>query len=76
MEKIYEILAGLHPEFDFKESENYVEDGFLDSFDVVTLVTELEDAFGILIDALDILPENFRSAESIAEIVKKSGGQL
>lgn len=73
-EKILSILSDLRPEFDFSESENYIEDGYLDSFDVVTLVSELEEKFGILIDALDILPENFANAAAIAALVKKSGG--
>lgn len=73
-EKILGILSELRPEFNFSESENYIEDGYLDSFDVVTLVSELEEKFDILIDALDILPENFANAEAIAVLVKKSGG--
>ncbi len=76
MEKIYELLNQLRPEFNFRESTDFIEDGYLDSFDVVSLVTELEDAFDCLIDALDIVPENFVSIESIASIVKKNGGNL
>lgn len=76
MERIYEILDQLRPEFDFKESKDFIEDGYLDSFDVVSLVTELEDRFDCIIDALDILPENFNSVENIANIVKKNGGVI
>ncbi len=76
MEKIYEILAQLRPEFDFKRSKDFIDDGLLDSFDIVSLVTELEDASGCLIDALDILPENFDSVEHILAVVKKNGGTL
>lgn len=76
MEKIYEILSSLRPEFDFHTSSNFIEDGMLDSFDVISVVTELEDKFDVLIDALDILPENFASAEAIAEIVRKNGGTV
>ena len=76
MEKIYEILNGLRPEFDFHESSDYIADGMLDSFDIISLVTEIEDAYGVLIDALDILPENFSSAESIAKIIVKNGGTV
>ena len=76
MNKIYEILNQLRPEFDFKESKDYIEDGLLDSFDIVSLVSELEDNFDCLIDALDIIPENFYNVESIANVVKKNGGKL
>ena len=76
MEKIYSILSSLRPELDFRNSKNFIEEGLLDSFDVVSLVSGLEEQYNILIDALDILPENFGSAEAIAEIVKKNGGTL
>lgn len=48
----------------------------LDSFDIVALISELEESYQILIDALDILPENFCSVEAIAGVVKKNGGAL
>ena len=76
MDKIYKILSQLRPEFDFQASTSYIEDGLLDSFDMVSLVSELEENFNILIDALDILPENFSSAEAIAQVVRKNGGEL
>ncbi len=76
MEKIYDILQQLRPEFDFHTSENFIADGLLDSFDTVSLISELEDAFGILVDALDIVPENFESVETIIAMVKKNGGNV
>jgi acyl carrier protein len=71
-EKIIAILNGLHPEFNFSESVDFIEDGMLDSFDIVSLVSELEENFNIAIDGEDILPENFASIESIKELVSKS----
>ena len=76
MDKIYEILNDLRPEFDFRESKNFIEDGLLDSFDIVTLVSELEEKFDIMIDALDIVPEKFESVDAIAELIKKNGGNI
>ena len=70
--KIYDILAELHPEFDYKTSNDFISDGMLDSFDVVNLVTELEDAFSISIDGEDILPENFSSIDAIKILVERS----
>jgi hypothetical protein len=64
-EKIIKILTELRPEFDFTdESFNFIEEGMLDSFD-----TE----FNIVIDGVDILPENFCSVDSIKSLLKKSG---
>lgn len=71
-EKIFSILKDLRPEFDFEESDNYVEDGYLDSFDIVTLVSELETAFDVVIDGLDVLPENFETVQDISNLVNKS----
>ncbi len=76
MEKIMEILKGIRPEFDFSTSEDFIEDGYLDSFDLVTLVSELDDTFGISIDGLDIVPENFMTVETIASVVKNNGGSV
>ncbi len=76
MDAIYEILEELRPEFDFHASKDFIADGMLDSFDVVSLVTELEGRCNILIDALDIVPENFVNAERIAALIVKNGGTL
>ena len=76
MEIIRNILEELHPEYHYTESENFIEDGFLDSFDMVTLIAELEERFHVTIDALDIVPENFISVETIAKMVQKNGGTI
>ncbi|MBQ3377138.1 MAG: acyl carrier protein [Synergistaceae bacterium] len=72
MEEILKILEEIRPEFDFKASSNFIEDGLLDSFDIVTLVNILEEKYQIKIDGLDIIPENFSSAESIFNLVNKN----
>jgi acyl carrier protein len=76
MERIYMILTDLRSEFDFHSSKDFIADGMLDSFDIISLVTELEENFEILIDALDIVPENFCSVEAIANVVSKNGGTV
>ncbi|MBQ9610443.1 MAG: acyl carrier protein [Lachnospiraceae bacterium] len=70
-EKLYAILSELRPEFNFRESSNYVEDGYLDSFDIVTLVSAIEKEFGIVVNGLDILPENFESVKAISALINK-----
>lgn len=74
-EKVLEILANIRPEFDFTEDVNFIEEGMLDSFDVVTLVSDLDSTFGISIDGVDIVPENFSSVDSIINLLKKNGAQ-
>ena len=62
----------MRPEYDFSTSQDFTSDGMLDSFDVVTLVSELEEKFSIAIDGEDIIPENFSSVDRIANLVEKS----
>jgi len=71
--KIILILTELRPEFDFNEKLDFIKEGMLDSFDVINLVNELDTSFGISIDGLDILPENFSSVENIILLLKKNG---
>lgn len=72
-EKIVAILTELRPEFDFTEDVNFIEEGMLDSFDVVNLVDELDSEFNVVIDGIDIIPENFSSLDSIISLLKRSG---
>lgn len=74
-EKVLEILSNIRPEFDFTEEVNFIEEGMLDSFDVVTLVSDLDTTFGISIDGVDIVPENFSSVDAIINLLKKNGAQ-
>ena len=71
-DKIYEILKTIRPEFDFYGSEDFIEDGYLDSFDVVSVVDALEKAFEVIIDGVEITPENFCNVEAIETLVNKS----
>ena len=75
-EKIISILSELRPEFDFNESLNFIEEGMLDSFDIINLVTTLDSEFGISIDGMDVLPDNFSSVERIEALLKKNGVEV
>ena len=71
-EKIIEILKEIRPEFDFAESSDFIEDGYLDSFDIVTIIDELEKKFSVIIDGVEVIPENFCTVEAIEKLVNKS----
>ena len=73
-EKIFEFLNELRPEFDFSESEDFIDDGLLDSFDIISLVSMIEENQSITIDGLDIVPENFVSVDAILALIEKTGG--
>ena len=75
-EQIINILTELRPEFDFTiEGVNFIEEGMLDSFDMVNLVNDLDSTFGISIDGVDILPENFGTVDAIEQLLKKNGAK-
>lgn len=75
MDKILSILNEARPEFDFALTANFIDNGMLDSFDIITVVTDLEEAFAIRIDGIDIVPENFDSVDAIKQLVLKYGGK-
>lgn len=70
-EKVLELLKEVDEEILTFEGENLFEAGLLDSFLVIDLVAELEEAFDMEIDAKYVLEENFRTKENIMELVKK-----
>lgn len=71
-EQIIKILSELRPEFDFTQDVNFIEEGMLDSFDVVTLVDTIEDELGVAISGVDVLPENFCSVDAICQTIEKN----
>lgn len=73
MRSVIEILKEIRPEFDFERSTDFVADGMLDSFDIITLVSELDKNYGISIEGVDILPENFQNVKTIEALVSRSG---
>ena len=71
MEELMEILNNLHPGVDFETEERLVDDKILDSFDIVSLIAEINETFDIAITAKDILPENFNSAKALYALIQK-----
>lgn len=71
MEKLLEILKGIRPDIDFENEDALIDDGVLDSFDVVSIISELDDEFGVQVKISELDPENFNSVESIWEMVQK-----
>ncbi len=73
MKSVIEILKEIRPEFDFAASSDFIADGMLDSFDVVTLVSTLDKNFNISIPGTDIVPENFQNLQTIEALLRKCG---
>lgn len=71
MEALLEILRDLHPDVDFETCTGLVDGGILDSFDIVTLIAEIQEEYDVTISANEIKPENFNSAAALYELIKK-----
>ncbi len=71
MEKLYEILEELHPDVDFETEEHLIDNKILDSFDIVTIVAEIDAEYDVAIPAEELIPENFNSAKAIYALVER-----
>ena len=71
MEQLLNILNELHPDVDFEGREDLIDEGILDSLDIVTLITEINDAFDVSIPAEEIIPENFNSAAALTALLTR-----
>ncbi len=71
MDKLMEILEEARPDIDFKTADTLIDDEILDSFDIISIVSEINEEFGIKINVNDLLPENFNSASAIMELITK-----
>lgn len=70
-EQIFEILNDINEDVDYETETALVDDGVLDSFDLVSLVSELNSAFGINITVVDFVPENFNTLSAIVALVER-----
>jgi acyl carrier protein len=75
MKSVAEILKEIRPEFDFTASDDFIADGMLDSYDVITLVATLDKTYGISISGVEIVPENFKNLTAITTLLGKYGVQ-
>lgn len=76
MNNIFNILKEVQPHADFENSSDFIEEGLLDSLDVIKLTSILDRTFSISIEGEDIVPENYCSIDAIKNLVKKYEGEL
>lgn len=69
MRELLEILEGMHPEIDFETHETLIDDSILDSFDIISLVAEIDSEFDLAIPPEELIPENFNSAQAIYDMI-------
>ena len=75
MEKLLELLKGIRPDIDFENETSLIDDGYLDSFDVVSIISEVDDEFGVQIRINELDPENFNSMDAIWSLMMKLRGE-
>ena len=69
MDKLMKLLGDIRPDLDFSKEEKLVDDNLLDSFDILTIVGEINTAFDININVWDLVPENLNSAKAMWELI-------
>ena len=71
MQELLDILTELHPEVDYENCTTLIDDKILDSFDIITIITELSTRFDVVVPADQIVPENFNSAKALWALVER-----
>lgn len=71
MEALLNILTNLHPDVDFTRADKLVDNKILDSFDIVTIIAEVDSEYGVAIPAEEIIPDNFNSAQALYALIQR-----
>lgn len=71
-EEIMEILSGVRSDVDFENSTKLIDDGILESLDIVAIVGEFNETFDVEISVEDLVPENFNSVDAMVELITRA----
>ncbi len=71
MDKLLSILNEIRPDVDFVNEKKLIDDSILDSFDIISIVSELNDTYNIEIDVEDLEPDNFNTVEAMLELIER-----
>lgn len=71
MKELLELLKDIRSDVDFENEERLIDDGIIDSFDIVSIIGEVSEKFDVEISVDDILPENFNSASALYALIKR-----
>lgn len=70
MDKLLGILKEIRPDVDFANEKKLIDDGILDSFDIISIVNDLNEAYDIDIDIEDLEPDNFNTVEAMLQLIQ------
>ena len=71
MDELLNLLSEIRPDVDFQNEEALIDDEVLDSFDIISIVGEMNDQFDININVSDLLAENFNTVEAMWDLIQK-----
>mgnify|MGYP002514605585 CR=1 FL=1 len=71
MDTLLEILSEIKPGVDFESETALVDDGILDSLDIISIISEISDEYDVTVSPEEIVPENFNSAEAIYSLIQE-----
>ena len=71
MDELLKLLSEICPKVDFVKEKKLIDDGILDSFDIISIVNELNEHYDIEIDVDDLEPDNFNTVEAMLELIEK-----
>ena len=71
MEKLLEILENIKPGIDYENVKTLIDDHYLDSLSILSLIAEIEDEFDVVVPTIEIIPENFNSVEAMMNLITK-----
>lgn len=75
MDELLDVLKEIKPGVDYENCEELIDGGILDSLSIITLVTEIEDVFDVVIPTVEIVPDNFNSAKSLWALIERLSGE-
>ena len=73
-QELMDILTDLRPDVDFETETALIDDGLIDSLDIVAVVTDLMDTFDVQLGVDDLTPENFNSVDAICQLIERAQG--
>ena len=71
MEKLMRILKDLHEDVDYETCEKLIDSKILDSFDIITIITEINSEYDVANPAEEIIPKNFNSAKALFALIER-----
>ena len=71
MEELLKILKEIRPDVDFEHETKLIDNEILDSFDIISIVGELNVHYDIEINVEDLEPDNFNTVQAMLELIEK-----